>query len=343
LATKRDGYVELANRAVSSRAVTNQIGVEPHSITVWGDTLLVHGATGEPMAYRDGNWQLAHPLVDPPPAEPEMKSERGHPLRWGNVLWDTAPGDALWIVAKEAEVLPGGGRISPEPPRRLLVGQRRSDGFVVMGDEVTSLSPDRVYGYPHGKLIATDQHLGSWVFEDHRWLPIDAGDTTLRMREHVAPFGSGHIAQVTSQGERGLAFYEPSRTPPLSLVRSMPSAVSDAISWDARHLLVAARPHVCIFDIGNATCSPLRRAPPAGSIEWLARDGGGRIWLGGRGLFVIDEQARVVRFDRSSPFLEGATVFGLKAHRHRLVVAMGDRGLAVVDTDGLSAAPCSTP
>ena len=56
----------------------------------------------------------------------------------------------------------------------------------------------------------------------------------------------------------------------------------------------------------------------------------GRVWMGGRGLWMLDEHGRVVRYDEGVPFLQDAYVVGLANVGERLAVALGDRGIAIV-------------
>ena len=352
LATTRDGFIELAGAATVSHALPNQIALEPYSFNIWGDTLLVEGVGSEPMAYRNGKWQLAHPLIDPP-AHSAAKSERGYPLTWDDIRWDRADDDTLWVVAKEKEVLPGGGEFATQPARRLLVAKRTADRFVVASDEPTELSPGPIYGYPEGQLVAVDFQHGSWIFKGGRWRPLDPPDRSVVLRGRLGSIGAGQVVRMSGPKKHGLAIYDPlrARITPFDVPADWANRDDvrksnwiDALPWGERQLLLATSTVVCIFDLAGKSCPSLPNGPVDGAVELLARDSSGRVWLGGRSLWALDARGNVTSFGGAAPILRDTEVLDLFGTRDRLGVAMGPRGLLVIDTSSVGPArDCEGP
>ena len=63
----------------------------------------------------------------------------------------------------------------------------------------------------------------------------------------------------------------------------------------------------------------------------LALDDAGRLWLAGEGLWVIEKGGRAVAVHPKLPFMVDTTIRDAQAVDGKLVLSLGDRGVAVVD------------
>jgi hypothetical protein len=136
--------------------------------------------------------------------------------------------------------------------------------------------------------------------------------------------------------ERGLALYDLRDERLIDLFGPLLPPLSDAIAWDDDHVLLATQVDICLLDIARSNCPRFPGAPRAGAVNVIARDAAGRFWLGGRGLWALDEQNRFVRFDTAAPFLAGAEVHSITSDRQRVAFSLGERGVAIVETSHIS-------
>jgi len=156
----------------------------------------------------------------------------------------------------------------------------------------------------------------------------------------VRLFPDDPASQDWQNDHQVLAFYDASGAAPIIHMGAALSELRDTAPWDDGHLLLATRKNLCILDIVRSICSLPPRAPRAGAVTTIARDGAGRFWLGGRGLWALDERGNVIRFDSAAPFLRDTEVYGIRTDGHRIGLALGRRGLAIVDTRAVGVGPC---
>jgi hypothetical protein len=67
------------------------------------------------------------------------------------------------------------------------------------------------------------------------------------------------------------------------------------------------------------------------TVTAFARDGAGRLWLGGKGLWVMGTKNRAVAVHPQLPFMVDAVARNLAFVDGKLVLSLGDRGAAIVD------------
>jgi len=336
LATERHGYFEVVGQKLVPHAFANQIGAAPTNAMLWGDMLLAWEFHFPKKALYKRKWQSAHALLDPP-IPPEWRSSQDD-ARWREVQWAIADDDTLWIVASEGERL---SDADEHLPSRLQVGIRKGGSYTVVSDEVTLLEPERIYAYPNGQLVAEDTGNGSWIWSGGRWSAIEPSNKWLALGPPIASYGGAHVVDIGWQGLR-LALVDPSRKPAVKKLEGVPSDARHALAWDPGHLLIAARSGLCLYDFAASKCSPWPNGPKSDRIKLLARDGAGRIWLAGRGLWALDEKQNFVRFDASGSFpLRNMEVEAIHARRDRIALALYERGVIVIDTKSASgASPC---
>ena len=126
---------------------------------------------------------------------------------------------------------------------------------------------------------------------------------------------------------------------PLAVMEGdLPLSVDDAIAWTRDEILIATRTglHLCAIATGKIRPSPL---PATGfPVRRLARDGLGRIWLGGDGLGMIDAKGRFQNL-AEVPMVGRSAVAALVANptqREGVVVSFGVRGIVFLQVDPAS-------
>ena len=100
-------------------------------------------------------------------------------------------------------------------------------------------------------------------------------------------------------------------------------------------LLLATAEGLGVLSVADDRLEPWSRPAPAGGVNALARDGGGRIWLGGSGLWLLDETDTLHELSRL-PVVSAALISDIVADPddpNGVVVSLGDRGLIFVGTD----------
>jgi hypothetical protein len=99
---------------------------------------------------------------------------------------------------------------------------------------------------------------------------------------------------------------------------------------DSRTDLLAAEQGLCLQRRGEGACLPFNM-PGVGRVFALARDGDGRIWLAGEGLWFIDNAGRAIPVHPRLPFMIDATVHDIAVADSSLALLLGARGVAIVD------------
>ena len=118
--------------------------------------------------------------------------------------------------------------------------------------------------------------------------------------------------------------------------------VEDSIALDKNHLLIATDPVLCKLDSRSKDCE-IFRTGATDEARRLARDSRGRIWIAGRGLWRLDGRGHATPYPLPLPFSRDAEVESLAASGDRLVLALGDRGIALLDPDAKADASPEEP
>lgn len=71
------------------------------------------------------------------------------------------------------------------------------------------------------------------------------------------------------------------------------------------------------------------------AVTAFARDEAGRLWLAGEGLWVVGKRGRAVAVHPKLGFMTDSVVHHILAIDGKLVLSLGDRGVAVVDATTL--------
>ena len=86
---------------------------------------------------------------------------------------------------------------------------------------------------------------------------------------------------------------------------------------------------------GTGSCSPFTLPGVDLAVTAFARDGAGRLWLAGEGLWVVGKGGRALAVHPKLGFMTDSVVRHILAVDGKLVLSLGDRGVAVVDATTL--------
>ena len=112
----------------------------------------------------------------------------------------------------------------------------------------------------------------------------------------------------------------------------LPLKVYDAVSWSREEILIATRKGLMLYDIFARKHRPAPLPSPDRAVKMLARDGSGRLWMGGEGLWMVDPVGRLHDL-APVPMVGRSTVAALATDARRkdgVIVSLGVRGVAFV-------------
>ena len=135
---------------------------------------------------------------------------------------------------------------------------------------------------------------------------------------------TGSLASLTPSGDTVL----------VRSVRHQGGDLHDAVRWGNGWLFATSR-GLRLYDADRNRWSASRLDLQDGSVRVLGRDDAGRLWLGGVGLWLLDEKKRLIDL-AAIPALRGRDVVAIIADPHRrsgVIVSLGARGLLYVATE----------
>jgi hypothetical protein len=292
IATARDGWLELRDGTFVAHAMAGQLGIaDVTRFDDWAGRIVARGDTLE-----EGAWVLGkegdgwRPIeASPPVALPESARNgwtpgaRFLPRPDGKLLAAFRDEPGHWRTGKPALLVTA------------LCGDGRCD---VLGNEQSLLHPKDMFIAPDGGAWALDE-LGLWRLGDGRWvLAVPRGAEGQRS---PLPELDGVAAVVpTSQppwilhAQTALALLSPGAegaSPRLTVLPGQPPADPlrrwlDVTACGGR-VQVARGGGVCTLDVATGACAPIP-LDPSMAVDHVGCDRAGRLWLGGRGLWLVD-------------------------------------------------------
>jgi hypothetical protein len=352
-ATARNGYVLVSEGRQTPYARGGQLDV--HSVRRFEDTneglLVVAWNYGDsPWRLRGGNWEPA-PLASSDDLEPAPERLR---LMVG-------PGGAVTSVSQ--------GRMNPGPRITARWGREKLE---ILGRETSSLTPAQSFITPDGELWNADSgELRRLV--DGRWVVVAAlpevdpppvrkearpkdddedvfvfRETTLSIGDDVRAVGEeGPPWVLRDRGLLSLAYGPGVEEPRLGRLRVSEGGrdlgVGDAIAWEKGEILLATGAGLRVYERATGKVRPAPVPAPGGAVSLLARDGLGRLWMAGVGLWMWDPGTGALHSFEALPMLgrpkgnprdyDPGRINALAAdpeHADGVVVAPGRRGVVFV-------------
>ena len=343
-ATRLDGLVRLAGGKQSDHALPGQFGGESIGRLVnSADGLFALGDSedAEAWRYRDGGWSPAsfQPPYRPHPGSPDAReAEEGGGWsgtkiligRDGSIVTVSA---AMWVVA--------GTRTTA----------RWRDGKPeILGSEGATLEPSSCFSTPDGTLWSA-QLSTLRRFVDSRWMEVDTPDEGGKvpradwheLKLNLIAVNDVGPPWILHDPDHRMLFrltYGDGFKDPRLTIESPAGAGSrrfarDAIPWTKTELMVATEDGPRTFAIDGGRLAPAATAidTRGRSISRLARDGRGRLWLGGEGLAVLDADGHTLHSLDDLPMLGRSRIEALAAdpaHPDGAIAAVEGRGIVFV-------------
>ena len=145
------------------------------------------------------------------------------------------------------------------------------------------------------------------------------------------------LAGHSDRGANALLLRPAKGTEPTQLVgvkfagaETKASQIHDAIAWAPGQFVLATDLGVLLYDAATDSLSKPPFPPPNDKIRSLCRDGLGRVWMAGDGLWVTNAAATAVRDIRAAVPIAPADIGSLAAdpdHRDGAILALGRRGV----------------
>lgn len=346
-ATRMDGLVRLADGKTTRSTPLAELAVESTARLVpSSDGILLFPASDdgqeedEIWRYRDGGWS---PVSFAPPyrANPDAEDEKGAPpdMDWSSTATLVGRDGSISTVNEVNH-----GDLGTRTTARWRNGKAE-----VIGSEVSTLTARASFITPDGTLWNAESSILR-RFNDGKWTDTDPSRDPLAIRRED---WNGLALRLTALNELGPPWilhdrgserllrleYGPNfQAPRLTLVSLLAPGlegqmkVYDAIAWTKDELLLATDTGLRSFAIGVGKGSSHFALDTGGRpVTRLARDGRGRLWLGGdQGLLMVEADGKTLHPLDAVPRLGKAKVEALLAdpdHPEGVIAAIADRGV----------------
>jgi len=362
LTLARGGFMEVTSEFTRRHLLDGQYSVSWPSEIVRLEKGMAFFGDGGPSFYAAGKWRtLPDPVV--PPAELMGPARAGGVERvWAAMLTIPLGGETSYVIAKAGAMRHYLGHIHGLRDTFLTA---RWDGktLAILGREDLPIEPADTFVTPDQRLWNVDDQ-GLWSFSggtEGRWRLVmrvaGHGGTGAHMSTLQAGSRRGRMAYRSAVGEP--LHFADSVAPPYyglptsasswALVRldineegGIPLIDEVPVSVDGRRLLIhdlmavegkkdeflLATDHgLCLFNVKFGTCDIRHPEGLDGEVSLIRRDSKKRVWLGGRGLWVLRDLKHVVPVHPSVPVLDDARVVAMaEATDGRLVLGLENRG-----------------
>lgn len=318
--TTRDGIVLwLHGKLKTQTCITNQVGLSGvYRIRRSDIGLLMQGSSDElPWSLSDGIWKQADIV---PPFKPSLFG--------GN--WQSYE----LLVRRDGSLLSmwSSGRTSA------LVEWRKGKTMLVHKDINSRLWINSVFTTPDGGVWAADDRVLR-RFDGARWLKMHDLKNTIWGLETVNDsgppwllLGNYGIKREFVRLSYGRGFKD-AKLENIQLVDDDDKSilVHDAIPWDNNQTLLVTSAGLRLISNDSNNLQDPQLKKPDGSITQICRDGNGRLWLGGNGLWLL-ENGKVIDVT-AVPMIGKNTVYCMERDPDdpwRIAVGLGEQGVTFV-------------
>jgi hypothetical protein len=332
-ATVADGYVTLDGKKALSHAIPGQLGaswISRIENTSEGTFYFEYDDRLPFWKLGAKGWEVARlaPPYEPDPTSDAAGFEKGY-KDWNETRVLVGPGGAIYTVSDTA-VSPG-----------TCTTARRVEGKSVrLGRETLSFTPSRSF-------ITTDGTLWNCFFGELKRFEKDRWQTLLKASIATMPQGLT-IKPLNTNGPPWLLLsdeqlweLDPGKNgekPRFTLMELREDnkvlSINDAIPWTDGALLFATDAGLRAYDHVAQKLSRVDFPEPPEPATHLARDGRGRLWLGGsKGLWLVEPGAKAPETFAHMPWVGRSEVHALAAdpkHEDGVIAALGERGVAFV-------------
>lgn len=355
----RGGFMQLTADFTRRHVLTGQNPVARPTEIVRLEKGMAFFGYGGPSFYTAGGWQaIPDPVV--PPAELMGPAHPGETERvWAALLAIPLPGEASYLLAKAGPPRHYAGHIHGLRDT-FLTGRWDGKALTVLGREDLPIEPDDTFTTPDQRLWNVDDQ-GLWSFSAGHWhmvmrtAGIGAGHGVhgvgmpsgipgrLAFKSGIGeplrfaawadppfyglpvPGSSWALVRLDSNEEGGVPLIDDVPV----LVEGRRALVHDLTTWEGKkeELLLATDHGLCLFHTKWGTCNPARPAGLADHATLFYRDSSKRLWLAGRGLWVLRDLKWATPVAPSIPMLADTRVVAMaEAADGRVVLGLEDRG-----------------
>jgi hypothetical protein len=362
LTLARGGVMEVTGEVARRHLLPGQNPVmRPSEIVRLANGIAFYG-DGGPIFYSDGGW---HPLPDPIMPPPElMGPKRATETERNWVATTTIPieGVTSYVVAKAG---PPRRYIGHMHGLRDVVVTAHWDGAVlsVLGREELPIEPDDTFTTPDRQLWNVDDQ-GLWNLHGGHWRMVMRLAPEAASAHGTKIDSAGARAEATFKSAIGepLHFANTFRPPFYGLPRhsaswalvrldsneagGVPLIDEVPIKVDGRrlllrdlsvwgntkeNLLLATNRGLCAYNVKFGNCDGRRPEGLDGQVDLFMRDGTKRLWLGGRGLWILRDDKQADAVHPWIPMLSDTQIATMaESPDGRLVIGTADRGSVFV-------------
>jgi hypothetical protein len=362
LTLARGGFLDITANSTHRHLLDGQNSVSlPTEIVRMGDGLAFYGHGG-PLLYSRGTWRAVPETVVPPRDLMGAARNEGEERVWAALVSIPVDDKTNIIVAKAGTPRYYNGHIHGLKDT-FVTGQWIGGGFKVASQEDLALEPDDTFATPDKQLWNVDNE-GLWNFSAGKWRMVMGMPSST----HGALAGSGSgldtqagILSVKSAVGEPLRFVQGVGPPWIGLpfatfawamarldlneaggvplINDLPVAINgvrvqirDALAWSKGRLLLATNQGLCLYDLRWGSCQTLAPSGLDNEVGIVMRDQSKRVWLAGRGLWLLESESAARPLHPAVPALAEADVVAMaEAPDGRLVLGLVDRGAVILD------------
>jgi hypothetical protein len=335
-ATAFEGYVLIEPGKTSMLKLPGQLEAEDVTRivnTAEGTIFSTASDADSPWRFRDGAWSIAKLT---PPFPPELKGPgEGRPAeqKWDRSHLLVGPGGAITTVNADTR----GTR---------MTARWRGIRVEVLGRVDSGLDPSACFMTPDGSLWNAEDGLlyrfsgrGEWGDPDPRpehspGSPRDVGRNLRSVNEAGPPW-----IILDRDKSRLLSLVdgpkvEAPKLRAIDLVEDgLPYKVRDAIPWKPGELLLATDGGLRRYEVATGKIQPPPVPEPERRVDLLCRDGLGRVWMAGEGVWIVDPDGKRLHDGEAIPMIGGGKVVAIAAdpkRRDGVILSLGSRGVVFV-------------
>jgi len=374
LALASGGFLEITSDSTRRHLLDGQDSVSvPTEILRMGDGLAFYGQGG-PLLYAHGTWHAVPETVAPPRDLLGVSRNEGEERIWAALVSIPVDDKTNIIVAKAGPPRYYNGHLHGLKDT-FVTGEWKNGVFKVASQEDIALEPDDTFATPDKQLWNVDNQ-GLWNFSAGKWrmvmsLPSSShgGSTVggaldtqagrglpsvrsavgepLRFVDGVGPPWIGLPFAASTWAMARLDLNEAGGVPLLNdvpvTIDGVRVQIRDAMAWGKGQLLLATNRGLCLFDLRWSNCQALAPNGLDDEVGIIMRDRLKRVWLAGRGLWLLENETVARPVHPAVPALAEADVVAMaEAPDGRLALGLMGRGAVILDVPPKWAATAAT-
>jgi hypothetical protein len=372
------GFMDITANSTHRHLLDGQDSVSlPTEIERMGDGLAFYGYGG-PLLYARGGWRAVPETVAPPRDLMGVGRNPGEERVWAALVSIPLDDKTNVIVAKAGSPRIYNGHMHGVKDT-FVTGQWKGGGFKVLSQEDIALEPDDTFATPDKQLWNVDNQ-GLWNFSAGKWrmvmslpssshgaladagsaLDVQAGRRILSVKSAVGEplrfvtgVGPPWIGLPFGAFAWAMARLDLNEAGGIPLIDDVPVAINgvrvqirDALVWNKGRLLLATNQGLCLYDLRWGNCQALAPRGLDDEVGVLMRDRTKRVWVAGRGLWLLESESVARPLHPAVPALAEAEVVSIaEAPDGRLALGLVGRGAVFLDVPPkwFQRAPKSTP